>query len=150
MIKNRVVFLISFFVLINTLLSGCSSNPLPKEWGKRFVYNGGSLFYTSAVTESETRKLGDYLLKAGFFQKGKRGTVQLNKEAEIYQFRMVVRKGLEKDMEFFRTAGLFAAELSRGVFEGKPLEIHLCDDKLKTIQVVTFELTDSTAEQKAE
>lgn len=150
MIKNRIVFWASLFILVSALFSGCSSKSIPKEWGKRFVYNGSSLFYASSVTEAEARKLGEYLLKAGFFQKEKKGTVQLNKEGEIYQFRMVVKEGMEKDMEFIKTAGMFAAEISRDVFEERPLEIHLCDNKLKTVQAVTFELTDSTAEEKAE
>ena len=135
-------------VILLIVFIGCSKMLYPTEWGKRLEYKGSSLFYTSVVMEAEARKLGDYLLEAGFFQKGNPGTVQITKKDDVYQFRIVVKEGTEKDMEFIKTAGLFAASLSRDVFDKKHVEIHLCDKELETLIVTTFQIIENNQEKQ--
>jgi len=112
----------------------------PPEWGERLKYEGSDLFYTSTVTEAEASKLGDYLTETGFFQEGHPGTVQITKEGDVYLFRMVVKGDKGEDMEFLEKVGIFAAQLSRDVFDGKQVGIHLCDKKFETLQSVTFKI----------
>ena len=129
-------------VTLAVLFIGCGRVSYPPEWGKRLQYKGSNLFYVSGIIEKQARKLGEYLVKNGFFQEGNRGTVQIAKQGDTYHFRMVVKEGMDKDMEFIKTAGIFAATMSRDVFEGKNVEMHLCDPQLKTLQVVGFKIKE--------
>tara|TARA_B100001250_G_C19140289_1_gene503515 strand:+ start:36 stop:419 length:384 start_codon:yes stop_codon:yes gene_type:complete len=104
-------------------------------YGELLEFNGGELYYTSNVTLAEANKLGKYCVKEGFFD-GNEKTIQLDKEGSTYLFRMVVKKGIENDQEFINIAKVTAAELSQNVFNGKQVDIHLCDENLKTLRVV--------------
>jgi hypothetical protein len=103
--------------------------------GKEKNFKGVQLFFTDSVTEDEAVALGEYLVEQEFAN-GEEKTVQLNKTGKAYQFRMVVKKGAEKNSENIRMFKVFAAELSENVFKGEPVEIHICDNRLETIQVV--------------
>lgn len=130
--KTRNMFSILFFLICILIASGCEQN-----YGKRLEFKGSELYYTSSVSIDEAKRLGNYLVSNGFFtDNNKGGTVQLNKEGGTYEFRMVIKKGLENDQEFIQTTKQIAAVLSNDVFGGKEVDIHLCDDQLKTIRVV--------------
>lgn len=111
------------------------------RWGKVLPYKGGSLFYTSKVTEEEASSLGDYLLKAGLFRDDEPTIAQLTRKGEVYQLRVVTDKWvIEKkraadEMGPVEAAGLLAEDISKDVFNGAKVEWHLCDDKLKTLRV---------------
>lgn len=104
------------------------------SYGTKLTFNGSELYYTKNVTEAEARKLGDALVKSGWGDK--KVTIQLDKAGETYQVRLPVKEGLDKDEKYLATASVFAADLSKKVFNGAPVEIHLCDDHLKTLKVV--------------
>src|SRR5210317_1724895 len=112
------------------LLSGCGQH------GKRLEFNGGEVYYTSSVTEKEAKKLGKYLVDSGFFD-GNEKTVQLDKSGDVYQCRMVIKKGYESDSDYLDLTKIFALRLTRDVFNGDKAEVHLCDEYLKTLKVVT-------------
>ena len=118
-----------FTVLIILPIIGCSN------YGKEKTFNGTQLFYTSSVTENEVNRLGQYLIDEGFAD-GDYKSVQLNKTGNTYEFRMVVKKGLENDQQYREIFRYFTAELSEYVFNGANVDIHLCDDSLKTLTVV--------------
>ncbi|MFH1577830.1 MAG: hypothetical protein ABIC18_02000 [Candidatus Omnitrophota bacterium] len=134
-------------VISSIMLIGCSKMLYPPEWGERLEYKGSSLFYTQAVTETEAGKLGDYLLETGFFQTEHPGTVQITKEGGTYQFRMVIKDEKEIEVEFLNLAAMFAAEISRDVFEGKQVEVHLCDKDFKTLRVTTYQFKEEIQEE---
>ena len=113
-----------------SLLVGCSENH-----GKGLMFNGGELYYTTAVSLSEAERLGRFLVSEEYFS-GNRKTVQLTKTGSTYEVRMVIKKGLEQDQEFLDLARQFATEISLGVFGGETVDIHLCDDALNTLRVV--------------
>ena len=104
--------------------------------GTKLEFNGGDLFYTDNVTESEAKKLGDYLVKEEFFD-GKPKSVQLDKSGATYQFRMVVLPEKQNDEQTVQIMKTFAREISGAVFGGAPTEVHICDNNLKTLRVVT-------------
>lgn len=105
------------------------------NYGKKLTFNGGELYYTSQVTEADAQKLGNYLVKEKFFD-GTRKTVQINKNGETYEFRMVMIKDGEKAPNTVETFTAVAKELSEDVFNGGKVVVHLCDDRLKTLRVV--------------
>ena len=128
----RIINLSKILVLLVSLLiiTGCGQN-----YGKMLAFNGGQLYYTSAVTVAEADKLGRYLVSSEFFD-GNEKTVQINKTGNTYEFRMVIKTGLERDQEVIDLMKLWTSELSTDVFDGNPVDIHLCDDQLKTLRVV--------------
>jgi len=116
-------------------LSGTPLSQLISSYGTELTFNGGQLFYTNSMTEAEATRLGQYLVDNGFFD-GNPKTVQINKSGNTYEFRMVVKKGIEQDESMIQAAKIFAAELSENVFNGAPVDIHFCDERLKTIRVI--------------
>ena len=105
------------------------------QYGEKLEYNGGELYYTKNVTEAEAKKLGDYMVKEGFYD-GTKKSVQLDKSGSTYQFRMVVVKDKQTDPATAAAMKNIANELSQNVFNNAPTEVHICDDQLKTLQVV--------------
>jgi hypothetical protein len=126
---KRVMILMFLAVTVAAVVS-CTN------YGKKKMFDSTELYYTDKVTESEADAVGKYLKEQGFTEGDETKTVQLTKEGDTYQFRMVVKEGYEKDEEYIAIAEAFAYNLSKDVFEGKEVEIHLCDAKLETLKVV--------------
>lgn len=106
-----------------------------QQHGTMIARNGGELFYTSRVQKAEAERLSDYLVKCGFFN-GDRKSVQIDREGRWYRFRMIVKKGIETDPQNIAVMKAFITDLSRDVFGGLPVEIHLCDDHFNTLKTV--------------
>lgn len=128
--KNKNLIIGFLAIAILTIVSAACS-----DYGTKLDYNGGDLYYTKNVTEGDAKKLGDYLVKEKFFD-GNPKTVQLDKNGSTYQFRMVVLKDKQNDPATLQLMKTLASELSADVFGNAPTEIHVCDDQLKTLQVV--------------
>ena len=111
------------------------SSPACNQYGTKLEFNGGELYYTKNVTETEAKKFGEFLLKEEFFD-GREKSVQLDKSGSTYQFRMVIKPELQNDESYAEKVKLFASELSANFFNNTPIEIHLCDENLKTVRVV--------------
>lgn len=126
--KNILTTILNLTVLLAIGLA-CSS------YGTKLDFNNGELYYTDNVTEADAKKLGDYLVKSGFFD-GKKLTVQLDKAGSTYQFRMVVVKEKQTDEATMELLKTFAGEISKDAFNNAPTELHVCDDALKTIRVL--------------
>ena len=127
-LRGRFAILLAVGAALSSL-SGCSG------YGKELKFNGGQLFYTSAVSKEQADKLGDYLVKEKFFD-GNPKTVQLNKTGSTFEVRIVVKKGIEQDQKVVDVFKVMCKELSKDVFNAAPVDIHLCDENLKTLKVV--------------
>ncbi len=128
---KRTILLIVVSCLATVLMLGCNS------YGTKLEYGKGELYYTKNVTEAEAKKLGDYLTKIKFYE-GDGKTAQLDKSGDTYQFRLVVKEGLDKDEKYIAAGQEAAVEFSKNVFDGAKVEVHLCDNQLKTLKVVTM------------
>ena len=117
------------YLLIIASLIACSDR------GTRLVFNEGELFYTKSITEDEANKLGNYLVGAGFFD-GNKKTVQLDVRNDTLLFRMVTEEDKREDRQFEAFAYFFGAALSKSVFDGRAIEVHLCDEYLESITIV--------------
>jgi len=128
---KKINFIGTLMIAVSLLIiSGCG-----QKYGKLLEFNGGQLYYTSSVTVDEANKLGQYLISGEFFD-GNEITVQLNKTGNTYEFRMVIKKGIENDQQVIQLFKQMANELSVNVFEGSQVDMHLCDDHLKTLRVI--------------
>ncbi|MCC6550325.1 MAG: hypothetical protein IT279_09680 [Ignavibacteriaceae bacterium] len=121
--SGALVLLSAMFLLV-----GCSNR------GSEKTFNGVQLYYTSDVTEAQADALGDYLIKSEFAN-GEPKTVQLAKQGNTYEFRMVVKKGIENDAEYAEIFKIFAKDISDNVFNGSQVDLHACDDNLETLRV---------------
>ena len=126
--KNFITTILVLAVLLAVGLA-CTGH------GTKLDFNNGELYYTDNVTEADAKKLGDYLVKAGFFS-GKKITVQLDKAGATYQFRMVVLPEKQNDENSLELMKSFAGEISEEVFNNAPVELHIFDDQLKTLKVL--------------
>ena len=126
--KNSITTILVLTILLAVGLA-CST------YGTKLDFNGGELYYTDNVTEADAKKLGEYLVKSGFFD-GRKITVQLDKSGATYQFRMVVVKEKQNDDATMILMKTFAGEISEEVFNDAPTELHICDDQLKTLRVL--------------
>jgi hypothetical protein len=121
-------FYYPLLVLTAALLVGCS------DYGKEKTFNGVQLFYTSEITDAEADKLGEFLMESEFAD-GEEKTVQIAKTGSTYDFRMVVKKGLEEDQEYAVIFKQFATDISKNVFNNAPVDLHACDEYLETLRV---------------
>jgi hypothetical protein len=103
--------------------------------GSRLDFGGSDLYYTSAVTASEAKRLRQDLYDLHTFD-GAAGTFQITKNAQRYQFRMIVTPGSEKDQEFVFAMHALAMQISGTVFGGRQVEIDLCDETFRTVRVI--------------
>lgn len=103
--------------------------------GKRLGVNGSDLYYTSAVTTAEAKRLTKHLIDSHAFD-GSQGTFQLDKAGKRYQFKLIVQKGGENDEQTIFASNALGMRLSGAVFGGKVVEIHLCDQNFDTLRVV--------------
>ena len=137
----KKLFFILSIISVVLLIQACSQN------GNKLKFGNGELFYTEEVQKSDAQKLGEYLLKEGFFNEEKR-TVQIDKNGKTWDFRMVVKKGAEDDDQFTYLFGFFSAQLSKAVFNNDPVDIHLCNEKLETLKLIPFKETESKIQPK--
>jgi hypothetical protein len=134
-IGSSIGIFVGFIALDFAMASVAGMIFAPMTLGQKMMFNRGELYYTSSVSEPEARKLGDYLVKNRFFD-GSPKSVQITRSNGTIQFRMVVLKGMDKNPQYVQTATRFSQELSRDVFGGETVELHLCDEHLKTLKVV--------------
>jgi len=116
-----------FFITL-ILFYGCN------HYGKERICKGFQIYYTPEITDTELNALENYLDEIGFGD-GNPKTVQITKSGNTYEFRMVIKKGIEQDQEYCNAAKAMTVELSSKVFNGGNVDVHFCDDHLQTIRV---------------
>ena len=104
------------------------------EFGKKLKYGNMEVFYTSSVTEYEARSFGNYMLGNGWGKKP--CSIQLNHPGKYYEIRLVVEESYISSEDFVKSAELLARMVSGEVFKDSRVDIHLCDNRLKTVKVV--------------
>lgn len=106
------------------------------EYGEKLTFNGTDVYYNDGVTVEQAQKLGEYLIESKFTD-GTEKAVQLAKDETTGNlvFRMIVNNDIDKSNDMFK---IFAQALSKDVFNGKPVDMHLCDNKFKTLKVFSF------------
>lgn len=128
--KNLVLLsLLAFYFAF----SSCSNN-----YGTKLMFDNTELYYTDDITEDEANEIGKYLQEIDFTD-GDEKTVQIAKDGDTYQFRMVVKEGYDEDKDYEQIAYEFIYNLSYDVLNGAPAELHMCDENIETIKVVKMD-----------
>lgn len=106
-----------------------------KDIPKSIDANATQILYTNNVSLEEVNKLKDYLIKSDFADTTPK-TVEFDKKDGSYLFRMVVKEGFDKKDSNATILKYFGQNISKDAFDGAPLIVHMCNDKLETIRVV--------------
>lgn len=100
------------------------------------AYGKNHVYYTDAISESEARKLGDYL-KPYFFNDNSKADVKLDKENDTYIFCMPIKDASDiNDQEFINAMKECPKDLSKDVFNNKTVRVDICDDKFKVLKSI--------------
>lgn len=132
-IKKLVIF---FFVAF-TLFTSC------QDYGKKVTINETSEVYYDGVGDTLAKKLGDFLLKQGYFTATEERAVQLLKEDDTYIVKFVVNKERFSQDEETALIGfkIWQMWLQDSVFYGAKTKLMLADATMKDIAEVG-ELTE--------
>jgi len=110
--------------------------PAETAYGTQLKFENATLYYTKDVTKAEATALGDYMVKDLGFGAAPM-TLQLHKADGRFLVRMVAKKGRELDKDFLSDCKDLAGLVAKNVFPAAKVEVHVCDDDLKTLKVVT-------------
>lgn len=102
--------------------------------GKKLTFKKGEIYYKPPVTEAEAKKLGNFLVKRGYFDNTRRKSVQLLKVESKYQVRFVVKKSVLDQPRLLNSLSGMGSLASGEVFNNAPVVVHLCDKMLKTFK----------------
>ena len=128
--------LIAFVLLIIIILLGYMSRyTILFSTGNILEFNGGQLSYRNPVTNSEAQNLGKFLTEQGLFD-GRSVAVLLTKTENTYEVRLPTKKGIENLEGVPQEFVSLAYQISETVFDGKPVDLHLCDEWLRTKMVI--------------
>lgn len=121
------------FLLISLafLASSAGAQSLPKV-SKSQV----DVYYTTNVTKADATKLLNYLLTSGFYSGDEPGECLLDKTNKTFEFKFVVKKGLDTDPEVINIFKQLSKEMSKEAFNGASVDVHLLDENLKLLRVV--------------
>jgi hypothetical protein len=108
------------------------------DYGKEKIFNGVGLLHSKNITDAQVDSLGNYLISSKFAD-GNAKSVLITKSGNTYQFKFVAKQGADKDPESLKNGKLFASQLSAGVFNNAPVEVHMCDDYLNTVMVLPMD-----------
>ena len=118
-----VVAFFYFYPWINSLLHGTHS------LGQRMTFgpeNQEEIFYTNDIESEQALRLGTCLQSEGVFDGRSPKSVQLSKDGDVFVVGFVLEWGMWSDRDTIAGFHDLLPRLSRGAFEGRPVEIHLC------------------------
>ena len=138
--KLKLVIL-AFCICVLGVTTGCGGSAATTAKAEppdnRLPIGKSEVLYGVGVEPSEAQKVGDILVRLKYF--GDRpATVQVRYQDRRYAIRCVVRAGAENTSSAreWRSVG---ATFSTEVFRSSPVDIHLCDEHLKTLRTIPFE-----------
>lgn len=115
-----------------------SSQEVTFDPNKRLPYGQSEVWYLDPVTPAQAQNLLDYLVTTMPLDKSSNDgkSFHISRLGDTYEFRVMIKKGLETDQETIDQMKLISAEMSQNVFSGAEVDIHLCDENMNTLRVV--------------
>ena len=126
---------------------GTEGTPENDGLGTNLTCNGGHLYYKPPVTETEAKAFAEWLAQEEFF-KSSGNIFQIRKTGSVYEFRNYDASGSSnqeaaKSPKMITVYKDMCEAISRKVFKGDQVDVHLCDERMKTITVITGKSTNS-------
>lgn len=107
------------------------------EHGKHISVNKNKVYYDGSGTEAEAQRLGSFLERNKFYDDGKQKDIQVfGMDSSVFVRLVVDKTKVNPEME--GTLADLTHVISDSVFNKKPVNIQLCDDKLKPYKTVAF------------
>lgn len=125
------------------LATGCDN------YGKRIVRGSVEVYYTDNVTEEDAMSLLTVLEVMGLTKLNQMMTVQLDKKEETFLLRMVIQQGKETDPTLINFSKSIGNALCLTVYDGAPVDVYLCDDRLNTVKVIPCTAPRKTGKKKS-
>ena len=92
-------------------------------------------FDDSNVSPQDVDRLGGFLLSIGFAE-GQMVSIQMERKDKTWLFRMVTSEDLWYDEHYHVLVAEFVSMLSLELYEGNPVEFHICDGVFVTRMVI--------------
>jgi hypothetical protein len=121
------------------LLAACSN------YGKKVKSGSVEIYYKEGISEPEAQKTADMfdrLVKQSDPSATQRKSFQLSKPSDTIMLKMVVDKdkvGAVGDDSFYAIAYM----VSDSIFNGKPVNMILADNKFKAVRTLTYKLPEA-------
>ena len=100
------------------------------------IGDGQIVYYKEGATEEDAEKFGRFLEGEGFFDYTGPKSVMLSKTHKGFAVYFILQKNSWKKKTIQKEFKDFGEKLSKEVFEGSPIEVHLCNDKFESKKVV--------------
>lgn len=106
-------------------------------YGQKLKQKNIEVYIKKPVTRDQGMKLLNFLVDSKFGATPGRKTLQLLKKEEVFQLRMVI-KGKPEDLDpaALNSLKLIGGLVANQVLDGAELELHLCNNRLKTQKVL--------------
>lgn len=114
---------LTIILVVITLLTSCNN------YGTSLHFGNGELYFTKDVTEGEATRLGNYLIKQGFFDQAK--SMQLTRNGSGFELHVI--QNSEPTPEASQALKELGIVLSEHVFEGQPVQVVACDENFLVI-----------------
>jgi hypothetical protein len=114
---------IYFYPWISSLIHGTTS------LGQRITFgpqNQEEIFYTADISSEQALQVGTFLQREGIFDGLHPKSVRLSKDGDVFVVGFVLEWGNWSDKDVANDFRDLLPRLSRGVFHGSTVEIHLC------------------------
>lgn len=111
-------------------ITGCTS------YGNKIDMNGDEIYYTDPVSEEQANKVGEFLTSYQYFT-GQGYAIQVVKDTN-FKVRFVTKEGIENDEEVVGGFKFLQIDMSNAAFDGQPVDIDLCNEKLETKMTITY------------
>lgn len=102
-------------------------------------YAENHLFYTNKITESQAKKLGDYLNSEGYFTPSSKVDVKIDKQDTLYILSLVVEGDYKSNTSYVEPMKAISRELSKNVFENNKVRIDLCNDRFQVLNSINVD-----------
>lgn len=109
---------------------------IAEDLSQKIVIEGTEIYFDGkVVTLEDAETLGAYLQEVDFID-GSPKSIQLVKEGDLWQFKMVTQDAYIDNQEYIDLVSIFAAQLSQDLLQGQAVEFHFCDQWMNTIRVI--------------
>lgn len=120
------------------------------SYGERHEVNKNSFVYYKGegVNAEDAKRLGDFLLKNGYFDTVNQKTVQLTSSNDTMNVKFAVDKTKVSDDNAEMLFSIMGAAISTDAFAGKPVKVVLADEKMEPFKElpINTSVTDISTE----
>ncbi|MFL0249378.1 hypothetical protein ACJDT4_03010 [Clostridium neuense] len=97
-------------------------------------YNKNELYYTDNITNSEAKKVGDYLESEGFFDNTSQISTKIDKQNNIYILSVIVNGDYSHNKKLIAIMYLLSNDISKNVLDNAKVRIDLCNNRFKVLK----------------